>query len=67
MNDDQILRLLSRSIREAGSLRKWAAAHDISPSYVSSVRLGRNPPADKILRELGLERRVTETVQRRRA
>lgn len=50
---------LARRIREAGSLRQFAQAHAVSPSYVSQVASGKLPIGDRLLEAIGL-RRVVE-------
>jgi hypothetical protein len=65
MKKDQILRVLAADIRNAGSLRAWGRAHNLSAGYVSGVMCGRYPPAKSILAALGLERVRTDIVRKR--
>jgi hypothetical protein len=67
MKNIDVLKLLAADIRNAGSLRAWSRAHDLSPAYVSGVMCGRYPPAAAILAALGLERRVQTDIVRKRA
>jgi lambda repressor-like predicted transcriptional regulator len=66
MKNNDVLKLLAAGIRNAGSLRAWSRAHDLSPAYVSGVMRGRYPPAGAILAALGLEREVNVVIRQRR-
>lgn len=44
---------------EAGSARKFATAHGMTPSYVSQVLSGKLPMSDRLLSVIGI-RRVVE-------
>lgn len=53
-----VCRRLSEACKQAGGQRKWAAAHGVSPTYVSSVLHARIEPGKSILEPLGLVRVV---------
>lgn len=55
----QVLDLLRRDCAKLGGQAAWAAAHGVSPAYVSDVLNGRREPGESILRALRLERAVT--------
>jgi len=57
-----VLKMVSREIDEAGSLRKLAEAWGISAAYLSDVMLERRLPGPAILGKMGL--RVRKTVSR---
>ncbi len=44
------------------SLRAYADALDCSPSYLCDLYSGKRDPGEKILKRLGLEKKVTKTV-----
>jgi hypothetical protein len=56
--------LLRLACDRAGSQRRWALAHGVSPQSVTDVLTGHREPAGKLLEALGLERRV---IYRRKA
>jgi DNA-binding transcriptional regulator YdaS (Cro superfamily) len=56
---DDVVAMLRRECRKAGSQAAWAQAHGLSAVYVSDVCSGRRAPAAAILTALGLERVVT--------
>jgi hypothetical protein len=53
-----VCRKLYTACREAGGQSAWAAAHGVSPTYVSSVLHARIEPGKSILEPLGLVRVV---------
>jgi len=55
VNDDDVRALLREEIEKAGSLRKWAMAHGISPAWVSQMMNHHRPPGPKIMKALGIE------------
>lgn len=50
---------LKRAAASAGSQRKWALRHGLSPQYVTDVLQFRREPGPAILAALGLVRVVT--------
>lgn len=59
MTEADILRMLLRECRRAGTQAEWAKAQGLSATYVSDVLKGRRAPGDSILSALGFERVVT--------
>lgn len=53
---DQAYQRLEMAIERAGSVRKFARQANISPGFVSQVRLKQCPMSDNILAALGLVR-----------
>lgn len=50
--------MLRAAVRAAGGINAWSRGADISAVYVGDVLRGTKGPGEKILRALGLERRV---------
>lgn len=57
MNAEQVRELLRAKVN--GNQSAWAKSLGISQSYVADVLRGRQPPGDKIIAALGIERVVT--------
>lgn len=55
---EEVRARLQAAVDTVGTRKEWAELHDISPSYVTEVLNGIRPPGDKILRALGLTRRL---------
>lgn len=58
MSESDVLQMLLKAIKKAGSQKEFADQHDISPQYVNDIVLGRRRPGNKVLQALGLERVV---------
>jgi hypothetical protein len=58
MDIDQLKALLGNRCDQAGSQRAWASQNDISPAHVNDVLKGHRGPGAKILKALGLIKRV---------
>jgi hypothetical protein len=58
-NLDTILYFLQLGIENAGSQKEYANSLGISPAYLNDVIQGRREPGEKILRAIGLEKRVS--------
>lgn len=56
MTKEQVIAALRQACVSAGSQGAWAAAHGVSPTYVSDTLSGRRDLSDKVLAALGLER-----------
>jgi lambda repressor-like predicted transcriptional regulator len=56
--DEEVREEIRAAMKVAGSLRKWAKANDLQPSYVSDVVNGVKPPGESILRAIGRRRRT---------
>lgn len=56
--DDEVRDEIRAAMQAAGSLRKWAKANKLQPSYVSDVVNGIKPPGESVLRAIGRQRRV---------
>lgn len=54
--DAELVELLEIEIDRANSMRSWAAAHDLSASYVSDVRNGRRRVSPRLAAALGFKR-----------
>jgi len=55
-SDADLVDVLNEQIAEIGGLRKWAKAHDFTPSFLSDVRAGRRNITDRLATALGFER-----------
>jgi len=62
MTLQQVVALLRRECKKAGSQAAWAQAHGVTGAYVSDVLQGRRGPGAGILAPLGLEK--VETYRR---
>jgi transcriptional regulator with XRE-family HTH domain len=62
MRQETLIRELKRRQGER-SLRQFAAELGVAPSYLSDVYRGRREPGPKILRLLGVRKRVTRSVE----
>jgi hypothetical protein len=62
MTDADLIKILKTEIKQAVSLRKWAAAHDLSPSFVADVLSGRRNVTDRLAAALGF--RAVKTWER---
>lgn len=58
MDQSKVLERLRAAVLLAGSQTAFAAQNSLSTGYVSDVLAGRREPGAKILRALGVERRV---------
>lgn len=63
LTDNEVRARISNVIQKTygGKQRLAAMAWGVSPQYLSSVLMGRRPPSDKILNELGIARTVLVT------
>ncbi|TXN69149.1 helix-turn-helix domain-containing protein [Methylobacterium sp. WL18] len=52
----EVILKLKTACADAGGQTNWAKSQGISAQYVSDVLHGRRPPANAILRGLGLQR-----------
>lgn len=62
MEHAEVLRRLEREIELTGSVRRVATLFGVSPSYISAVRLNCRAVGPKLLKALGLRRRVIKSV-----
>ena len=60
MNTDEVRSALRSACAAAGSRRKFALAHGLSPAYVGDVINGNRTPGVSILEALGLRREQGE-------
>jgi len=58
-----VIALLRKRCAEAGSQRKFAQQHGISPQYVADVLSGNREPGEKILAAIGVHRETRYTVK----
>lgn len=58
MDSDRFIQELRMRIEEAGSQKAFAEAVGISEPYLSDILAGRREPGEKILKPLGLQRKV---------
>ena len=58
ITEKELLKILRKACKEAGSQRKWALDHKMSPAHVNDVLKGNRGPGDKILKALEYERVV---------
>jgi hypothetical protein len=58
MTADDVRELIRQACADAGSMKAWAAANDVSPQYVGDVLFRRREPAGKILLALNLEKTI---------
>ena len=66
MTEDQVRRLLRRTIRVHGSLRSWARAYHVNVSVVSdTLNTYCRPPGPQVLAALGLEKIVKVRYKRK--
>lgn len=59
MDSDELLVLLRDRVRTEGGSHRFAANHDLSPSYITTVLCGLNKPGPKIAMALGLKKVIT--------
>jgi hypothetical protein len=59
MTLDSVIKLLRRRCTDAGSQLAAARELEVSPAYLCDVLARRREPGEKILRPLGLSRRVS--------
>lgn len=59
MKQSEVIAILVRQCKEAGSQHEWALRNGVSCQYVNDVVKGRRNPGDAILTALGLEKIVT--------
>lgn len=52
------LQILAKEVKRAGSQKQLAAELGISTQYLNDLLRGRRDFSDKVLKKLGLERRV---------
>ena len=60
MTLNEVFKRLDTLIEHAGSMRKFAEAHDFSPGFISQVKARKSPFSDRLLKAMGLERREAE-------
>lgn len=66
-NEEEVdLKLAIAEIRENSTIRTYASANRLNPSYISQVCNDNRPPSDKLLDKLGLERRIIYVRKKRR-
>lgn len=53
-----VIRILERLVRRAGSQKEAAIELGISPQYLNDLLQGRREFSDNLLEKLGLERRI---------
>jgi len=53
-----VIQLLEREVRKAGSQKEAAEALEISAQYLNDLLQGRREFSDNVLKKLGLERRI---------
>ena len=58
ITDKELLKILRKACDKAGSQRKWALEHDMSPAHVNDVLKGHRGAGKKILDALGYKRVV---------
>jgi len=58
MTRDEVLVLLRRRVKRCGSQAKTAAEIGVSPTYLSYVLRRMKTPGPRVLRYLGMQRRV---------
>lgn len=62
MEHAEVLRRLEREIELTGSVRRAATLFEVSPSYISAVLHDARAIGPKLLKALGLRRRVVKVV-----
>lgn len=62
MEHAEVLRRLEREIELTGSVRRVATLFQVSPSYISAVLNDARAVGPKLLKALGLRKRVMKTV-----
>jgi len=55
LRQDAVVKMLTDACAAAGSARKFAEQHKLSPNYVSQVLRGGRPPSDDMAEALGLK------------
>ena len=60
MTLNEVYKRLDTLIEHAGSMRKFAKAHDFSPGFISQVKAKKIPVSDRLLEAMRLERREAE-------
>ncbi len=58
MNEDGFLARLQREVERYGNQKRTAEALGISEQFLTDVLKGRRGPGDKLLKALGLKKRV---------
>ena len=56
LNEEDARDMLRALCAEAGSMRKWAEAHNITPTVISDTLAGRRPVSKELARRMGLTR-----------
>ena len=56
LSQADVLALITELVKEWGSQSNVAARLDITPQYLSDIRLGRREVSEKVARKLGLAR-----------
>jgi transcriptional regulator with XRE-family HTH domain len=56
-----VVRILERRVREAGSQKRAAIDLGISAQYLNDLLQGRREFSDKMLKRLGLERKIVRS------
>lgn len=58
ITEEDVRDRLRRACEAAGGRQQWSDAYEVSPQYVGDVLRGQRKPGEKILRALGLTRRM---------
>lgn len=58
ITEEDVKALLRAACEAAGGRQSWGETHGISPQYIGDVLRGDRRPGNKILRALGLTRRM---------
>lgn len=67
MNEQYVLDLFERLIKDAGSMRALAKRWSMSPAYLCDIRYKRRLLSDTVLENMGLEKQVIYKVSYRKA
>lgn len=59
MTADDVRALLQAKVDAVGTVKGWADANSVSPTFVGDVLKGYKQPSDAVLKPLGLRRVVT--------
>ena len=58
LNSKQILEVLRKDIKKAGTQKDWALKHKLSPAFINDVLQGKRSVSDTIAEALGYDRLV---------
>lgn len=53
VSEEHVLIELIKATRNYGGSKEWAAAHGVTPNYVSGVKHGKYPMSQKVAEALG--------------